>query len=153
MKLEWLEFSADAGDADSIYVLGRGPALAIASEAALKFKETTGFMPKPFPRLHGPVALVGTRFPGLALAARDAAEGSVAEIADALSAKGAIVHITSARATRAKPLPFVETGHPITDALALVLPFYVFVEAWSRSRGYNPDAPANFKKVTNPVIM
>ncbi|WP_246763634.1 SIS domain-containing protein [Rhizobium sp. 007] len=151
VKLEWLEFSADAGDADSIYVLGRGPALAIASEAALKFKETTGIHAEAFSAaevLHGPVALVGTRFPVLALAARDAAEGSVAEIADALSAKGAIVHITSARATRAKPLPFVETGHPITDALALVLPFYVFVEAWSRSRGHNPDAPAHLKKVT-----
>ncbi|OWK25388.1 hypothetical protein AJ87_10895 [Rhizobium yanglingense] len=67
--------------------------------------------------------------------------------ATTLSAMGAIVHITSARATMAKPLPFVETGPPITDALALVLPFYVFVKL-VRSRGYNPDAPGNFKKVT-----
>lgn len=150
-KLDWREFAVDAGEAQSIYVLGRGPALAIANEAALKFKETTGIHAEAFSAaevLHGPVAIVGTRFPILALAARDAAEGSVAEVADELVAKGAFVHITSPLSARAKPLPFVETGHPITDALTLILPFYVFVEAWSRSRGHNPDAPANLQKVT-----
>ncbi|CDN57658.1 Glutamine--fructose-6-phosphate transaminase (Isomerizing) (plasmid) [Neorhizobium galegae bv. officinalis bv. officinalis str. HAMBI 1141] len=150
-RLDWREFAADAGEAESIYVLGRGPALAIANEAALKFKETTGIHAEAFSAaevLHGPVAIVGTRFPVLALAARDAAERSVAEVADDLVSKGAFVHITSPLSARAKPLPFVETGHPITDALALILPFYVFVEAWSRSRGHNPDAPANLKKVT-----
>ncbi|UXN57678.1 SIS domain-containing protein [Phyllobacterium zundukense] len=151
VKLKWLEFAADAGEAESIYVIGRGPTMAIASEAALKFKETTGIHAEAYSAaevLHGPVALVGTRFPILALAARDAAEGSVAEVADELVAKGARVLITSPLAATAKPLPFVETGHPITDALALILPFYGFVEAWSRSRGRNPDAPANLTKVT-----
>lgn len=149
--LEWQEFAADAGEAESIYVLGRGPSLAIANEAALKFKETTGIHAEAFSAaevLHGPVAIVGPRFPILALAARDAAERSVAQVADELVAKGAFVHITSQLTARAKPLPFVATGHPITDSLALILPFYVFVEAWSRARGRNPDAPANLKKVT-----
>ena len=40
------------------------------------------------------------------------------------------------------------TGHPITDALALIVPFYGFVEAWSRARGLDPDKPVNLKKVT-----
>ncbi|MCZ4090798.1 SIS domain-containing protein [Sinorhizobium psoraleae] len=151
VKLDWQDFAADLGEAESLYVLGRGPALAIASEAALKFKETSGMHAEAYSSaevLHGPVALVGAKFPVLALAARDAAEASVVESADSMSAKGAVVHITSARAQKAKRLPFVETGHPITDALALILPFYGFVEAWSRSRGLNPDAPASLKKVT-----
>ncbi|TCN24787.1 SIS domain-containing protein [Sinorhizobium americanum] len=151
VKLDWQEFAADLCEAESLYVLGRGPALAIASEAALKFKETSGMHAEAYSAaevLHGPVALVGARFPILVLAARDAAEVSVAEIADGMSAKGAVVHVTSARAQKAKRLPFVETGHPLTDALALILPFYGFVEAWSRSRGLNPDAPASLKKVT-----
>ncbi|RUW99840.1 SIS domain-containing protein [Mesorhizobium sp. M8A.F.Ca.ET.059.01.1.1] len=151
IKLEWQDFAAEVGDSDSIYVLGRGPTLAIAGEAALKFKETTGIHAEAYSAaevLHGPVALVGTRFPVLALAARDAGEASIAETADALGALGALVHTTSARATNARRLPFVETGHPITDALVLILPFYGFVEAWSRARGNNPDAPANLKKVT-----
>ncbi|CCE98199.1 glucosamine-fructose-6-phosphateaminotransferase [Sinorhizobium fredii HH103] len=151
VKLNWQDFAADLGEVESLYVLGRGPALAIASEAALKFKETSGMHAEAYSAaevLHGPVALVGARFPVLVLAARDAAEASVTEIADGMSAKGAVVHVTSARAQKAKRLPFVETGHPITDALALILPFYGFVEAWSRSRGLNPDAPASLKKVT-----
>jgi glucosamine--fructose-6-phosphate aminotransferase (isomerizing) len=45
-------------------------------------------------------------------------------------------------------LPFAESGHPITDALLPVVPFYGFVEAWSRARGRNPDVPARLKKVT-----
>jgi len=151
VKLDWQDFAVELDQAESLYVLGRGPALAIASEAALKFKETSGMHAEAYSAaevLHGPVALVGARFPVLALAARDAAEASVAEVADGLSAKGAVVRVTSARTGRAKRLPFVETGHPITDALTLVLPFYGFVEAWSRSRGLNPDAPASLKKVT-----
>lgn len=151
VRLDWQDFAADLGEAESLYVLGRGPALAIASEAALKFKETSGMHAEAYSAaevLHGPVALVGARFPVLVLAARDAAEASVAHIADGLGAKGAVVHVTSGRAGKAKRLPFVETGHPITDALALILPFYGFVEAWSRSRGLNPDAPASLKKVT-----
>ncbi|MDK1492432.1 SIS domain-containing protein [Sinorhizobium sp. 7-81] len=151
VKLDWQDFAADLGEAESLYVLGRGPALAIASEAALKFKETSGMHAEAYSSaevLHGPVALVGAKFPVLALAARDAAEASVVESADSMSAKGAVVHVTSARAQKAKRLPFVETGHSITDALALILPFYGFVEAWSRSRGLNPDAPASLKKVT-----
>ena len=45
--------------------------------------------------MHGPLALVGTGFPVLALAARDGSEPSMAETADALADKGAAVFITS----------------------------------------------------------
>lgn len=70
--------------------------------------------------------------------------------ATTLSAMGAIVHITSARATMAKPLPFVETGPPITDALALVLPFYVFVEAGLARVATTPTHPAISRKSQKP---
>ncbi|HEX2147473.1 MAG TPA: SIS domain-containing protein, partial [Pseudorhizobium sp.] len=41
VTLEWTDLAGQLGDADSLFMLGRGPALAIASEAALKFKETS----------------------------------------------------------------------------------------------------------------
>lgn len=154
VKLEWLDFEACVNEAESLYVLGRGPALAIANEAALKFKETTGIHAEAFSAaevLHGPVAIVGSRFPVLALAARDAAEDSVVEAAEGLSAKGAVVQVTSGKAAKGKRLPFVDTGHPLTDALALVLPFYGLAESLSRSRGLNPDAPAHLRKVTETI--
>lgn len=151
VTLDWSALFDGIGTSDSLYVLGRGPALAIASEAALKFKETSGLHAEAYSAaevLHGPVALVEKRFPVLGLAARDAAEPSVTGIIDDLAGKGARAFITSGAHGRAAPLPFVATGHPLTDALCLILPFYGFVEAWSRAKGFNPDQPAALKKVT-----
>ena len=151
VALDWSELAGDLTEAQSLYVLGRGPALAIASEAALKFKETSGMHAEAYSSaevLHGPVALVGPSFPVVALAARDAAEASVAGMADSLADRGAYAAVTSTLAKSARKLPFVATGHPITDALALIVPFYGFVEAWSRGRGLDPDKPVNLKKVT-----
>lgn len=151
VSLEWGDLAAQLGEADSLFMLGRGPALAIASEAALKFKETSNMHAEAYSSaevLHGPVALVDYRFPIVAFAARDAAEGSVVGIADGLSGKGALAFATSNNTRKAVQLPFIATGHPLTDALCLILPFYGFVEAWSRSRGFNPDSPVALKKVT-----
>lgn len=151
VRLDWTGLIDDLAEARSLYVLGRGPGLAIANEAALKFKETSGLHAEAYSAaevLHGPVALVGPAFPVIALAARDAAEQSVTGMSDGLAEKGAYVCVTSAGAKSAKSLPFIATGHPITDALALIVPFYGFVEAWSRARGLDPDRPVNLKKVT-----
>lgn len=151
VKLDWQDLADELKEAESLYVLGRGPSLAIASEAALKFKETSGIHAEAYSSaevLHGPVALVGPHFPVIGLAARDAAERSVCDIANGLAAKGAFACLTSDGATSARRLPFIATGHPITDSLCLIVPFYGFVEAWSRARGLNPDAPLNLKKVT-----
>ncbi len=158
VKLDWSELanelSSPLGEAESLYMLGRGPALAIASEAALKFKETSNMHAEAYSAaevLHGPVALVEKRFPVVTFAARDAAEASAVEIADSLSAKGALVFATSDKVKDSRRLPFVATGHPLTDALTLILPFYGFVEAWSRAKGFNPDAPVALKKVTETL--
>jgi glucosamine--fructose-6-phosphate aminotransferase (isomerizing) len=151
LKLSWSPLEEGLAGAESIFVLGRGPVSAIAHEAALKFKETCGVHAEAYSAaevLHGPVELVGPRFPVLALAARDAAEASIATVADDLAMQGAIVFASSIRCQTATRLPFAESGHPITDALLPVVPFYGFVEAWSRARGRNPDVPARLKKVT-----
>ncbi len=151
ITLDWEDLAAELGDADSLYMLGRGPSLAIASEAALKFKETSEMHAEAYSSaevLHGPVALVDRRFPVVTFAARDAALMSVLTTADSLAEKGALAFVTADGASHARRLPFVETGHPLTDSLALIVPFYGFVEAWSRSRGFNPDAPVALKKVT-----
>lgn len=151
VAVEWTDLAGQLGNADSLFILGRGPALAIASEAALKFKETSNMHAEAYSSaevLHGPVALVDDRFPVIAFAARDKAELPVIEIVDGLAERGALAFMTSDKPGRATALPFIATGHPLTDALCLILPFYGFVEAWSRTRGFNPDAPAALKKVT-----
>jgi glucosamine--fructose-6-phosphate aminotransferase (isomerizing) len=154
VKLDWTPLGADVERGGSLYILGRGPGLAIAHEAALKFKETCNLHAEAYSAaevLHGPVSLVGSGFPVLALAVRDAAEESVCSTADSLSREGAAVYATSARCQDVNALDFVDTGHPLTDALALIVPFYAFVESLARQRGLDPDRPEKLNKVTETL--
>jgi glucosamine--fructose-6-phosphate aminotransferase (isomerizing) len=148
---DWSQLADGLGDHRSLYVLGRGPTLAIAGEAALKFKETCGLHAEAYSSaevLHGPARIVENGFPVLALAVADAAETSVAESIDRLVGQGATGFATTDRAKAALRLPSATTGHPLCDALALVASFYAFVEAQSRRLGYDPDRPPHLMKVT-----
>lgn len=154
VQVDWAPLLGALDGHNSLYVLGRGPALAIASEAALKFKETCGIHAEAYSAaevLHGPARIVERHFPVLALAARDAAESSVAEVAERLAGQGARTFITSVNAHSAERLPFAASGHALTDALALIVTFYAFVESLSRRRGFNPDQPPYLKKVTETI--
>jgi glutamine---fructose-6-phosphate transaminase (isomerizing) len=154
VTVDWTPLIAALKDRNSLYVLGRGPALAIAQEAALKFKETCGIHAEAYSAaevLHGPARIVEAGFPVLAMAARDASEAGVAEIADRLANQGATAFATTNRVSAAQRMPFVETGHGITDALVLIASFYGFVEMLSRHRGFDPDRPPHLKKVTETV--
>ncbi|TKT74773.1 SIS domain-containing protein [Aquamicrobium sp. LC103] len=151
---DWMGLAPALAGQNSLFILGRGPSFAIANEAALKFKETCGMHAEAYSAaevMHGPLALVGPGFPIIALAARDSSEASMIEAADALHAKQAAVFVTSKGKTKAAPLPFAATGHPLTDPLALIVSFYGFVEAFARHRGLNPDEPRNLNKVTETL--
>ncbi|MDB5613808.1 MAG: hypothetical protein JWQ22_1461 [Devosia sp.] len=151
---DWSEMIAALDGHNALYVLGRGPGFAIANEAALKFKETCNIQAESYSAaevMHGPVAIVTPGYPVLGLAARDAAEASVADMTHKLAGQGALAFLTSDRPGAARALPFAATGHPITDPLSLIVSFYGFVEALSRHRGLNPDVPPALKKVTETV--
>lgn len=148
---DWSAMESALAQENSLFVLGRGPSFAIASEAALKFKETCGVHAEAYSAaevMHGPLALIRAGFPVLALAARDASETGMAEAADSLASKGASAFITSGLARQATALPFAATGHPLTEPLALIVSFYAFVEAFARRRGLDPDQPPHLRKVT-----
>lgn len=152
--LDWPDFSAAVGQDSSVFTLGRGPAWAIANEAALKFKETCQIHAESYSSaevLHGPVSIVGQGFPVLALVAADAAERGVAQIADTLAEKGAQVFATTDKVRMATALPHVRTAHALTDPLALIVSFYAMVEKTAARLGINPDAPRHLKKVTETV--
>ncbi|MEY4872637.1 MAG: hypothetical protein RLZZ563_1967, partial [Pseudomonadota bacterium] len=70
LALDWSALAARLTRAQSAYVLGRGPAFAIANESALKLKETCGLHAEAYSAaevLHGPSAIVQAGFPVLAL--------------------------------------------------------------------------------------
>ncbi|TYC53024.1 SIS domain-containing protein [Rhodobacterales bacterium] len=153
-ELSWPEVREAIGVHSSLFTLGRGQVLAISNEAALKFKETCQLHAESYSSaevLHGPVSIVGDGFPVLCFAVDDAAEAALAKTADEVAGKGASVFATTDKVTAATPLARVRTGHPLTDALSLIVSFYGMVEAFATSRGIDPDAPRHLNKVTETV--
>ena len=151
LRCRWTGLQPILQDADSLFVLGRGPSWAIANEVALKFKETCSLHAEAYSSaevMHGPMALVQEGFPLLGLCARDAALESVIAASEKLAGEGAAAFITAKGVQQSATLEFVDTGHPLTDALCLVIPFYVYVESFARHLGLNPDQPPLLRKVT-----
>lgn len=137
--------------ADHLYVVARGPMLAVAQEAALKFKETCGLHAEAFSAAevrHGPMALVGPRFPVLALVGDDAGRPSVEAAIAAFGAQGATVLVADAAArTGGIHLPAVD-AHPLLQPIVVAQSFYRLVEQLARRRGFDPDRPQYLAKVT-----
>ncbi|WP_207100213.1 SIS domain-containing protein [Paracoccus shandongensis] len=154
LDCDWSPLAACLAGADSAYVLGRGPALAIAGEAALKLKETCGLHAEAFSGaevLHGPAAIVQSGFPVLALGVADAALPQLVATAERLAAQGADVFLTGAVAPGAETLPSVPGLHPVVAPLVLAVSFYACVEGLARARGFDPDVPPHLRKVTETV--
>ncbi|QYK41104.1 MAG: SIS domain-containing protein [Paracoccaceae bacterium] len=154
LALDWSALEDRLAVAQSLYVLGRGPAFAIACEAALKGKETCGLHAEAYSAaevLHGPAAIVHARFPVLALGVDDAALPQVGATAERLAAQGADVFITGVQVPGAATLPSVPGLHPMVAPLVMATAWYRFVEALARRRGYDPDTPPHLRKVTETV--
>lgn len=152
LACDWSALSDRLVRANSAFVLGRGPGFAIASEMALKFKETSAIHAESYSAaevLHGPAALVQAHFPVLALGVGDEALPEVIVTAGRLAGQGADVFLTAPGAGEGVvALPTVEGLHPLTAPLVLVVSFYRFIEALARRRGFNPDTPPYLRKVT-----
>ena len=74
-KMDWPEAVELAKDAESLYVVARGPSLPIATETALKLKETCAIHAEAYSIaevMHGPLELLGEGFPVLAYSPEDA---------------------------------------------------------------------------------
>ncbi len=144
-------------DTSDLLVLGRGPTLPVAGEAALKLKETGGLHAEAFSVAevaHGPMTLVEANDPVLAFGPADAAaEGLRDRIADFV-ARGANV-IAAGRPEHVAPasliLPTTPSGHPAIDAIAAIQSFYGLANALSLARGRDPDRPPHLAKVTRTL--
>ena len=144
----------DAGD---MLVLGRGPTLAIAGEAALKLKETANLHAEAFSSAevaHGPMTLVGAGDPVLVLAPLDVARSGLAERLADFAARGAQVIAAGRKedvGSAQTILPMRTDTHPIIAAIAQIQSFYGLVNALSLARGCNPDNPPHLNKVTRTL--
>ena len=141
--------------AQSAYVVGRGPALPVAAEAALKLKETAVLHAEAFSGaevMHGPLQLLHPGFPVVAFspadASREAMRGSVARLR---AAEARVFEVSAEPAAGPDHLAVQATGHPALDPLAMLLPFYALAERVSRARGCDPDRPSLLRKVTETI--
>ncbi|CAH1649623.1 Glucosamine-6-phosphate deaminase (isomerizing), alternative [Hyphomicrobiales bacterium] len=145
---DWSPALAAVGAASSIFTVSRGPGLAVAAEAALKFKESCRLHAEPFSAAelrHGPIALPGPDFAALLFAPRDKGRASIDEAEAALRRTGAAVFRCD---VSDGDLPLVPAPHPLLDPICQIASFYRFVEQVAQKRGLDPDRPPHLSKVT-----
>lgn len=141
LAINWAEMEDAFSVASSAYVLGRGPSLPMAQEAALKLKETSGLHAEAYSAaevIHGPMELVGPGFPVVVLAPEDKALATTRDTAKRLAEAGAHVMTPD----------FARTSDPLLDPISMIQSFYGSAERIARLRGRNPDRPRLLKKVT-----
>ena len=149
---DWSSAVAVLSRAERLMVIGRGPGLAIAQEAALKFKETCGIQAEAFSSAevkHGPMALVSPNYPMLVFAPRGPAQAGLIALAAEMRARGAHVLLAAPSDVAERQLTLSTAPHPDLDPITAIQSFYLLVEAVSRARGLNPDMPPHLAKVTS----
>lgn len=143
--LEWPSFVEQAKQAESFYVLGRGPSFPVAQETALKLKETCAIHAEAYSVaevMHGPLELVEKAFPLLVFAQADAALSGTRTAVERLRAMGANVRVAG------DDLPVVPASHPLLSPIPMIQTAYLAIEQVAQRLGRNPDAPRQLQKVT-----
>ena len=151
---DWRAAIPPLAAASRAIVVSRGVGLAIAAEAALKLKETSGLQAEAFSGAelrHGPMALIGPGETVLVLAMRGPALAGLVSLAGELRARGATVVLAAPGEVAGRELTMTETGDPDLDPLAALQSFYSLAVAVAEARGMDPDAPPNLTKVTRTV--
>ena len=155
LHADWSAAETAIAPGEKLFVLGRGPALPMAQEIALKAKETAGIHAEAFSTaevMHGPLRLVQNFLPVLALLPDDAASaGSRDGLTRIAAAGGAVFSATTTSNAPGTVLAAAPTGHAMTDPISMVLSFYVLIERICRRLGLDPDRPAHLRKVTETM--
>jgi glucosamine--fructose-6-phosphate aminotransferase (isomerizing) len=148
---DWSDALPDVVSAQQMLVLGRGPTLGIAQEAALKFKETCGLHAEAFSIaevVHGPMELVHEGFPILVFAPEERAAIGLSDLLARFAQRGARIWVAGSESHGQRHLPVVPSLHPTLAPIAMALSFYRLVEQVARLRGRDPDRPVMLSKVT-----
>ena len=151
LELDWGSAIDGLAAARSLFVLGRGVGFAIASEAALKLKETCALHAEAFSIAevqHGPMELIEDEFVLLVFDAEPAADDGVDEAVLRFINAGANVYLAGSKQPGATVLPTVPADSPYTNAILQIQSFYLMANDLSLVRGRHPDAPKHLQKVT-----
>jgi glucosamine--fructose-6-phosphate aminotransferase (isomerizing) len=150
LKQDWSAGEAFLKDDGPIYVIGRGPGLAVAAEAALKLKETCALHAEAVSAAeirHGPFALAGPDLRVIVFAQRDEAFEGLVKVAADLRQRGCAVLVISSGAANAEARVSPD-AEPTLELLAMLLRFYLLANAAAVARGRSPDRPPLLTKIT-----
>jgi glucosamine--fructose-6-phosphate aminotransferase (isomerizing) len=152
-QLDWSAALPELGAATSMFVIGRGHALGIVQEAALKFKETCAIQAEGLSAAevrHGPMAVVGKDYPVLLFGQPDESLESVASLAGEFASRGARVVSAGVPGAPGTVLP-VLPADPLVAPILQIASFYRLANALGVARGLDPDRPRHLTKITETL--
>lgn len=152
--LDWSAVLPSLAKAPSLVIIGRGPTLAIAREAALKLKETCHRHAEAFSGaefMHGPVSLVSSSYPILMLTPTDEAAPGMRELAVELRRLGSDLFVADGSSDVVGRLPTLTADQPEADAICLIQSFYAMAVQLAQRLNVDVDRPRNLRKVTNTL--
>ncbi len=141
---------------DQTVVLGRGFNYSTAFEWALKLKELTYIIAEPYSSAdfaHGPIAMVESGYPVLAVAAKGKVFDSMLEMLKRLRSDIAAELVVISNDKKALSLAQVPLTIPTEipewlSPLVGILPAQLFAYHLTRAKGYNTEQPRSIRKVT-----
>jgi len=143
---------------EDVFVVGRGPALPVAREIALKLKEVCGIHAEATSAaeiLHGPISIASPLLPAIVLAGDRYARPTVEAAVSRLRAAGsAVVLVTTGSKSAEKGNGIVaipQAPDPLLEPVVAAQAAYPFFAALARARGKDPDRPAHLGKITRTV--
>ena len=152
-QLDWSAALPELGAATSMFVIGRGHALGIVQEAALKFKETCAIQAEGLSAAevrHGPMAVVGKDYPVLLFGQPDESLASVASLAGEFASRGARVLSAGVPGAPGTVLP-VLPADPLVAPILQIASVYRLANALAVARGLDPDRPRHLTKITETL--
>ncbi|MBT2339987.1 MULTISPECIES: SIS domain-containing protein [Pseudomonas] len=148
---DWSKAVALLAGADKMLVIGRGSALSIAQEAALKLKETSGIQAEAFSSAevrHGPMEIIEPGYPVLVFAPSGPEQAGTLAFVEEMRQRGANVLVIAPVGTAGADLASATTGHPLLEPFTMIQGFYLMAAQLAEARGRDPDQPRFLKKVT-----
>ncbi len=154
------EIAADLARASSILFVGRGPAVWVAREGALKMKEISYIHAEAYPAgelKHGPLALIDRHVPTVGLAPFDRFFArNASSLAEVRARNGPIILVSDDRGIgelgeQARSTIEVPRSHPFVAPLLLAVPLQLLAYHTAVLKGTDVDNPRNLAKtVTVP---
>lgn len=140
--------------AQNIFYIGRGLAVPVACEGALKLAEVAYVNAQALPAgelKHGRIAAIESGFPVIALFQNDWTLPDMISSANEVKARGAFVIAVAEEgadipASAVDEVIRVPTTHPWLVPILLNIPLQLFAYHVAKMRGLNPDRPRNLAK-------